>query len=113
MKIQFRVEGGLAHFPGLSKPLEIDSASLPPEEAARLKQLVDDASFFDLPSNTAPPRGAADYRQYTITVQDGRRKHTARVPDPIENADLQALVDFLNKQAAQRRQANDRRQPEE
>ncbi len=49
MRIQLKIEGGLAYFPGLSKPITIDGNALPPQEADKLKQLLDAAHFFDLP----------------------------------------------------------------
>jgi hypothetical protein len=99
MRVQFKTEGGVAFFPGLSKPTIIDGDDLPPKEAAELKRLAAAARFFGLPAD--PPRrtGAADYRQYTITIEDGQRSHTVRLADPIEDPDLQALVDFLSEKA--------------
>ena len=37
-------------------------------------------------------------RSYTITVEDGRPRHVVRLKDPIEDARLQALIDFLRSQ---------------
>jgi hypothetical protein len=96
MRIQFKLEGGVAHFPGLSKPITIDSEELPEEEADRLDRLVNAAHFFDLPPVTSPPsRGAADYRRYTVTVEDSQRRHAVQLVDPIEDPDLQALLTYL------------------
>ncbi len=101
MRVQFATEGGVAFFPGLSKPTVIDSADLPEDDAAKLRQLIDSARFFDLPeASRALPKGAADYRQYTITVEDGKRRHTVRLTDPVENPNLQALIDFLRSYKA-------------
>ncbi len=96
MRIQFKMEGGIAYFPGLSKPIMIDSDELPKQEADELKRLVNAAHFFDLPAVIgSPPRGAADYRQYTITIEDDRKQHTVRLTDPIEDPNLQALLTYL------------------
>ena len=108
MLIQFQVEGGLAHFPGLSQPVTFDTAKLPKAEAAELRQLVDAAQFFDLPATAGSRRGAADYRQYTITVEQGGRRHTVRLADPIEGEALQALVDYLSREASRLRRSGDR-----
>jgi len=100
MRVQLKIEGGLAYFPGLSKPRVVDSADLSAAEAKRLRELVDAAGIFDLPaSSRALPKSAADYRQYTITVEDGRRRRTVRLADPIANPDLEALVDYLRTHA--------------
>lgn len=99
MRIQFQREGGLAYFPGLSQPRVIDSADLPAAEVDRLRKLLAEAQFFQQPA--APrtlPKGAADYQQYTITVEDGRRRRTVRLADPIADPKLQALVEYLSDQ---------------
>ncbi len=96
MRIQLKIDGGLAYFPGLSKPITIDSNALPAEEADKLKQLLDAAHFFDLPPVlNAPAPGAADYHQYTITVDDDSKHHTVQMTDPIEEPNLQALLSYL------------------
>ena len=94
------MEGGFAHFPGLSKPVSIDTEQLPEEERAELESLVDGARFFELPSSpTLPPRGAADYYQYTVTVEAGGRRHTLKWVDPIEDPNLQRLLTVLRAKA--------------
>jgi len=111
MHIQFTTEGGIAHFPGLSKPVAIDSEQLSPEEAAELKRLVEAVHFFDLPAQVGVPApGAADYRQYTITVEEGGRKHTVRLTDPVKDPDLHNLLSFLRAQAKAQR-ARERARP--
>jgi hypothetical protein len=103
MHVQFKTEGGIAYFPGLSKPATIDSADLPGAEAERLRQLVEAAHFFALPAASRTlPKGAADYHQYTITIEDGQRHHTVRLADPIESPELQALVEFLREKTRPR-----------
>jgi hypothetical protein len=103
MRIQFRTEGGIAYFPGLSKPATIDTNELPAKEANELEQLIEAADFFDLPADFAPPRGAADYRQYTISVTALGHTHTTRLVDPIEDPNVQALVDYLEVKARELR----------
>ena len=96
MVINFESEGGFAHFPGLSRPVRIDTAELAPEEAEELKALVERARFFEQsPDVGAPPPGAADLRSYTITVQDGDRTHTVRTSDALSDPALRDLVEHL------------------
>jgi len=103
MRVQFKTEGGITYFPGLSKPVTIESADLPQAEADTLRRLVEAARFFELPADSrALRRGAADYHQYMITVEDGRRHHTVRLADPIESPELQALVEFLREKTRPR-----------
>ena len=97
MRIQFKTENtGLAFFPGLAKPVTIDSDTLPGEEAAELERLLHAARFFDRPTVMgAVRRGAADYRQYTITVEEGGRRHSIRLTDRLDDPDLQRLLSYL------------------
>lgn len=100
MRIYFKTEGGIAYFPGLSKPVIIDSNELPAEEARELEQLVSAARFFDLPTVVgAPPRGAADYHRYTIKVEDGRRSHTVQLSALVKDPQIQVLLDYLRAKA--------------
>ena len=96
MRIQFKMEGGIAYFPGLSKPITIDSDELPKQESDELKRLVNATRFFDLPTVTGSPSpGASDYRQYTITIEDDGKQHTVHLTDPIQDPNLQALLTYL------------------
>ena len=100
MRIHFKREGGLAYFPGLSKPVTIDANQMSKKEAQEFEQLLESASFFDIPPAPPPQRGgAADAFQYTITVESGGKQHTVRVSDPVENPDLQKLIDFIKTRA--------------
>jgi hypothetical protein len=104
MHVEFTTEGGLAHFPGLNKPVVIDSDELSQEEAAELRRLVETAHFFDLPAKASPPpHGAADYYRYIITIQEDTRRHTVELTDPVKDADLQRLLTFLRTKAKERR----------
>jgi hypothetical protein len=98
LRIEFKTEGGFAHFPGLSKPVVIDTDQLSQEESVKLEQLVQKARFFDLPGQVNVPRkGAADYYQYTITIQMGKQSHTIKLVDPVEDTNLNELIHFLRK----------------
>ena len=94
------MEGGIALFPGLRTPVEIDTQGLPEEEATEIVSRVEEARFFERPGGPEePPPGAADLRLYTVTVEDGARKHTVRVYDPIADPALRALVSSLDARA--------------
>ena len=96
MRVELQTEGGVAYFPGLAKPVLVDSDNLPKAQAAQLQQLLTTTRFFELPAaSRAIPKGAADMRHYTITVEDGRRHRTVRLNDPVEDPQVQALIDFV------------------
>jgi len=103
MRVQFKTDGGFAYLPGLSKPVTIDTDGLTPEEAGKLERLVEAAGFFELPATSDPPRGGADLRTYTISVTSSGRGHTVRIVEPVENPQLQALVDYLSEKARELR----------
>jgi hypothetical protein len=90
--IEFRTSGGVAYFPGLAAPVTFNTADMPADARAKLERLVEDAHFFDQPSDTPPPQRGADYQTHTITVKDGERTHTVRVSDPIKDPAMAALV---------------------
>jgi hypothetical protein len=103
MRVRFNTDGGFVYLPARSEPVTIDTDELPPEEANELERLIEAAGFFDLPETAAPPRGAADYLQYTISVTAPEHSHTVRLTDPIEDPDIQALVEYLEAKARESR----------
>jgi hypothetical protein len=104
MRVHFETDGGFAYIPGLQdEPMFIDTDDLRLEDANELEGLIEAAHFFDLPAVSLPPRGAADYLEYTISVTTPGRTHTVRVPDPIRDPHVQALVNYLRKKAQEKR----------
>lgn len=101
MRVQFQVSGGVGFFPGLAAPRTIDVDALGPDELRSLRQLVNEARFFELPARQAAPRGAADYQTYQITIEDEGRRHTVAVPDPVTEPSLRSLISRLRALAAQ------------
>jgi hypothetical protein len=97
MRIHYRSEGGFAYFPGLAKTVTVDSTALPHDDAEKLRQLLDDVNFFELPRVVGDQHpSAADLRRYTITVREGRRSHTIHTIDPVDDDRLRELIDYLN-----------------
>jgi hypothetical protein len=83
MKINFKMDGGVAYLPAFSKPLIIDTTQTDPQVANQLESLVREARFFDQPAQTgAVAKGAADYKTYTLTVEDGPHSRTIQLTDP-------------------------------
>jgi hypothetical protein len=109
MRIRFKTEGGIAHLPGLAEPVTIDTEELPVEGAKELERLIEAADFFELPSTSDPPPGAADYQQYTISVTTPRRSHEVRLTGPIENPHVRELVNHLRAKMIEARLASRRR----
>jgi hypothetical protein len=100
MRVTFQTEGGIAHFPGLSRPVTIETDQLPEEEAAELDRLLEAARLIDRPAHMGKQaRGAADYKQYAITVDADNRRYTVRLTEPVDDPDLQRLLRFLRDKA--------------
>jgi hypothetical protein len=68
LRLTLQRSGGVA---GISPaPLTIHAGSLPPDEAQRLRSLVDAADFFALAAELGPADAAPDSFGYTLTVDD-------------------------------------------
>ena len=98
MHVQFKMDGGFVYLPARSEPTTIDTDELPADEAEELERLIEAAGFFELPQTSSPPRGAADYLRYTISVTTPERSHTVQLTDPIEDPHVRALVEYLETQ---------------
>lgn len=103
MKVNFKSEGGFGFFPGLNKPVEIDSNELPADEAEHLEKLVDKAAFFDHPSVTPTPTRGADFKTYTITVENQGQQHKVEVNDINASSQIQDLLSYLRKKQKESR----------
>jgi hypothetical protein len=93
---------GLGYFPGLARPVVIEPGALSEPEARKAAELVAAARFFDRPASAAAEsmaRGLPDARQYTITIEQGGRRHTLRIAEPIDDPGLRELVRFLEVKA--------------
>ena len=115
MLVVFATSGGIAYFPGLARPVVVETDQLPEADARRLDDLVAASRFFDQPAQVEGRlrSGAADYRQHTITIDQGTRHHTLTITEPIEDPDLRQLVSFLEAQAkASRAKARDAQRKE-
>ncbi|MDZ7290744.1 MAG: hypothetical protein ONB44_18580 [candidate division KSB1 bacterium] len=104
MRIEFKTEGGFAFFPGLSKPVTIDSDEFSDDEVNELQRLLQTTRFFDLPTqmSKAAPQ-AADMQKYKITIKDKKISHTVQLHDTLDDPDLQKLLTFIKAKASQKR----------
>jgi emfourin len=103
MRVEFKTEGGVAHFPGMGRPVVIDAERLTPEESSALQNLVDGARFFEIDDPPPPPSSARDYLQYTITITEKARRRTLRVTDLTADASMQRLIQYLRAVARAQR----------
>jgi len=83
-------------FAGLTTSATVDTASLEPERAAEIRELLagmDLAALAErLASEPAQPRRGADRFQYDVTVREGNRRYRLSLPQDALSPDLRRLI---------------------
>lgn len=94
-----RIEGGLAHFPGLAKEQTVSFDDLASPERQELASLADLADFFGCtPANdTARP----DARTYTVALTIDGRSREVRIAEPIRDPAMAKLVSVVRRLSKQ------------
>ena len=98
-KIFFERTGG---FMGRKVSLTIDLDDLPAEQVDLLDELLDEADFFELPSDLTKS-AMPDAFTYNITVSSETRQHSVHVGDATIPDDLRPLLEELSRQARMQR----------
>jgi CHASE2 domain-containing sensor protein len=98
-EVRVRIEGGLAHFPGLAAERVVPFDRLDAPERDEIVALAGEAHFFEC----EPPRALAgpDARTYILFLAIDGRSREVRVAEPIADPALAKLVTKL-RQVAQR-----------
>jgi hypothetical protein len=100
MQITYERSGG---FGGLTLTAELDTASLPPDEAHDVQKMIEKAGFFTLPASTPALTRGADAFQYVVTVKADGKQHTVRMSDMAIPDALWPLIEYLTKVAKEKR----------
>jgi hypothetical protein len=97
---RLRIDGGLAHFPGLAAERILCFEDLAACDRRELLDLVDQTSFFDreAPGETARP----DARTYTLTMTINGRTRQMRITEPVGDLALARLLSCVRRLAARR-----------
>ncbi|AFE06658.1 hypothetical protein COCOR_05924 [Corallococcus coralloides DSM 2259] len=105
MRIELKREGGVAFFPGLARPRTVDLAALPPATAEALQREVREARFFEQPATVgASPQRGADRTSYSVTIEDdGGRRHSVRLVEPVTEPHLRSLLELIQKAEREQR----------
>jgi hypothetical protein len=99
MRIEVTIGGGFAWIPGLVRPLVLDTESLPPEEAAELHRLCDEALQALREQQAARRAPTPDARTYRIVIETDTGKSEVACADPLAHP-VAALVAFIRVRAA-------------
>src|SRR5262245_43454631 len=99
MQVVFQMEGGVARFPGLARPITLSDDDLTSSEINELRDLTAAARFFQAPE--ADPSGPAgpDAQRYSLSIADGTHLHTVRRHDPVGPPALADLLTYVRRKA--------------
>lgn len=105
MRLTLETEGGFAHFPGLARPVEIDTERLPAAEAEDLERKVGSAGLFERETSDAaqralpgtPGSSPPDARRHVLTVRRGGRRRTVVIREPVGDEALAELLAALER----------------
>jgi len=92
MRISYQRTGG---FTGIALSFEVQTETLPPDEAIHIEKLVDGSSFFDLPSKIISVDEVRDQFQYRVTITTEEHQHTVDVGDAAAPDSLLPLLEEL------------------
>ncbi len=95
MRISLERSGGFANIP---LQVSVDTDALPPDQTIQLRQWIETAQFFDLPSDRVTPM-QPDRFQYQITVEEGDRQHSITVSESAMPDHLKPLVQWFTTYA--------------
>lgn len=101
MRMHYVRTGGFA---GIKLETQVDSETLPPEEARSLVDEVRQSGFFKLPGQLKAAPGGADRFQYTLTIWDAAEVHTVEIGEAQMPDSLRPLVQHLDLLARTRKQ---------
>jgi len=98
MRIELTIGGGFAWIPGLVRPLALDTQSLPPEEAAELCRLCDEA-LAAIREEAAQRAPLPDAKSYRIVIETDAGRSEIATADPLAHP-VAALVAFVRVRAS-------------
>jgi len=96
MRVHFERSGG---FGGLLLAVAIESDTLPVDEQQQLRQLIDEADFFNLPAELSDSGTAVDQFVYKVVVESADRSHSIQTTEGAAPPSLQPLLDWLTRAA--------------
>lgn len=92
MKIDFTRSGGFA---GMRLAVRIDTDTLPSTEADRLRLLIEEGRFFNLPASLKSNLPGGDRFQFRIKVEEGGKRKEVFADEAVVPETLRPLIDYL------------------
>jgi hypothetical protein len=92
VRAEMRRSGGFA---GRTVDVRLDSAHMPPADAARLVHLVSAIDLSRLAGASPPLPAGADLMRYDLMIERGGQRWQGTVSDPSVPAELRPLLQFL------------------
>jgi len=77
----------------------VDEKDLLPDEAQKLRQLVEEADFFNLPRKIASRVPQPDRFQYELSLEEDGQHHTVTLSEEAMPAKLRPLIKWLMEKA--------------
>lgn len=106
MRISFERSGGFA---GITMKTAVDEKDLAPGEAQKLRQLIEEADFFNSPGKMMSRSPQPDRFQYELSLEEKGRQHTVTMSEEAMPAKLKPLVQWLIEKARQTKKGKDSR----
>jgi len=104
LRISFERSGGFA---GITMKTAVDEKDLAPGEAQKLRQLVEEADFFNSPGKIMSRSPQPDRFQYELRLEETGRQHTVTMSEEAMPAKLKPLVNWLMEKSRQTRKGKD------
>jgi hypothetical protein len=99
--IFFERSGGFA---GITNTVELDSKTLPAEEAEKLEEMIISSGFFEDKDKDMPNSNRPDQFQYKITIEYEGKKQTREFGESSVPESLRPLVHYLTLKARKRQE---------
>ena len=106
MRISFERSGGFAN---ITMKAAIDEKDLAPDEAQKLRQMVEEADFFSLPGKITSRSPQPDRFQYELRLEEKGREHTVKVSEEAMPEKLKPLGKWLMEKTRQTRRGKNPR----
>jgi hypothetical protein len=100
LRISIVRSGGFA---GITMRAIVDEKDLSPDETQKLRQLIEQADFFNLPRKIVSRVPQPDRFQYELRIEEKGQQHTVTVSEEAIPEKLKPLIKWLMEKARERK----------